>query len=64
MNSLSLELKQVACMNTKSTILTVGAETERFSDFKPTKRYKVIQKVGIDLIRGKAISMSLPLAIW
>jgi len=41
MSFLSLELKQVACIKTESSVLAESGETQKFTDFKPTKTQKV-----------------------
>ena len=47
MSFLCLELKQLACTKTGSSVLSKGAKTEKLADSKPTKNQKVIHKVGI-----------------
>jgi hypothetical protein len=42
MSSVSPELRQVACIKTENSDLAAAAKTERFPDFKPTRREKVI----------------------
>jgi hypothetical protein len=51
MSSVSPELRQVACINTESSDLAAAAKTERFADFKPTRREKVVQKARCDSLR-------------
>jgi len=51
MNSVSPQHKQVACIKTGSSDLAAGAETERMADCKPTRREKVVQKAGRDILR-------------
>jgi hypothetical protein len=50
MSSVSPELRQVACIKTGSSDLAVGAETERMADCKPTRRGKVVQTEGRDIL--------------
>ena len=47
MSFLCPTLKQVACIKTESSVLAGSADTQTFAYFKPTKRQKVIQKVGM-----------------
>ena len=47
MSFLCLELKQLACTKTGSSVLAKGAKTYKFADSKPTKKRKVTQNVGI-----------------
>ena len=47
MSFLCPKLKQVACIKTESSVLAGSAKTQKFVYFKPTKRQKVIQKVGM-----------------
>jgi hypothetical protein len=47
MSFICLELKQLACTKTGSSVLAKGAKTEKFADSKPTKKQKVTQNVGI-----------------
>jgi len=47
MSFLCLELKQLACTKTGSSVLAKGAKTDKFADSKPTKKQNVTQNVGI-----------------
>ena len=47
MSFICLELKQLACTKTGSSVLAKGAKTEKFADSKPTKKQKNTQKVVI-----------------
>ena len=42
MSPAPLKLKQMACMKTESSDLTVGVKTEGFADLKPTNREMVV----------------------
>src|SRR5882672_3328405 len=47
MSFLCIELKQLACTKTESSVLAKGAKTDKFADSKPTKKQNGTQKVGI-----------------
>ena len=47
MSFLCLELKQLACTKTGSSVLAKGVKTEEFADSRPTKQQKVTQTAGI-----------------
>lgn len=48
MGSTHPEPKQIACMKRGRCGFETGAKTERFADYIPTRRQKVVQKVGSD----------------
>jgi hypothetical protein len=48
MGSTYPEPKQIACMKRGRCDFETGAKTERFTDYIPTRRQKVVQKAGRD----------------
>ena len=48
MSSTYPEPKQIACMKIGRCDFETGAKTERFADYIPTRRQKVVQKAGKD----------------
>ena len=45
------EPKQIACMKRGRCDFEAGAKTERFTDYIPTRKQKVVKKAGRDSLR-------------